>query len=227
VTSRLHHRSLSDEASEALRDMILTGELRPEQRVTQDELALALGTSTMPIREALLKLSHEGLVRASPNRSFRVVRSTREDIRDIYWIHAVLAGELAARSCRRQTEDGDLVRRLTEHHDAMVQAAARGDSAGMEAANWSFHREINLLAGAPKLLLILKAALRSVPTHFYSLVDDWAPISQRGHQAILKALRRGDAEGTRAAAMQHVTEAGELIIAHFSDGGYWSRPGSG
>lgn len=220
----LRRRSLSDEAADTLRDMILIGDLRPEQRLTQDELAASLGVSTMPVREALLKLAHEGLVEASPNRSFRIIRSTREDIQDIYWMHATLAGELAARACRRQAQDRGVLIRLREHQRAVIEAIAADDIAGMESANWNFHREINLQAGAPKLLLMLKGTLRLIPQHFYALVKAWAPLAQTGHQAILAAFEANDPEAARLAALNHVTEAGKLIIAQFTDTGYWTLP---
>lgn len=224
VGRRIHRRSLSDEVADTLRDMILVGELRPEQRVTQDELASNLGVSTMPVREALLKLAHEGLVEASPNRSFRIVRNTHEDIRDIYWMHAALAGELAARACRNQDQYPGLLDRLRTHQREMQEASTPGDTAGMEAANWNFHREINRAAGSSKLLQMLEATLRLIPQHFYARVEAWAPLSQAGHTALLAAFERGDPEGARTAAMNHVTEAGELIAGHFTDTGYWAQP---
>lgn len=222
---QLKRRSLSEEVAETLRDMIMVGELRPEQRVTQDELAGTLGVSTMPVREGLLKLAHEGLVEASPNRSFRIVRNTREDISDIYWMHAVLAGELTARACRRQDVSPQLVERLKAHEDALVAATAAGDTAAMEAANWSFHREINRAAGAPRLLLMLRSTLRHIPHHFYALVEGWPPVSRSGHEAIIAAFERHDPDAARSAAIKHVEEAGRLIVAHFSDTGYWRPPG--
>jgi DNA-binding GntR family transcriptional regulator len=215
---------LSDEVADTLRDMILAGELHPEQRITQEELAGGLGVSTMPVREALLRLAHEGMVEASPNRSFRVVRHTLEDIRDIYWMHATLSGELAARACARQDEVPGLVARLHEQHRALLDGIAAKDSARMERANWAFHREINLAAGAPRLLMILGGTLRLIPQHFYALLEGWAPASEKGHAALLGAFDRGDAEAAREAAAQHVRDAGELLIAHFSDRGYWTPP---
>jgi DNA-binding GntR family transcriptional regulator len=211
--------------AETLRDMILVGELRPGQRVTQDELAATLGVSTMPVREGLLKLAHEGLVEASPNRSFRIVRNTREDIRDIYWMHAVLAGQLTAHACMRQDSEPSLVERLKAHEAALVAATAARDTAAMEAANWSFHRQINRAAGAPRLLLMLGSTLRLIPQHFYALVEGWAPVSRSGHEAIIAAFERQDPEAARSAAIKHVEEAGRLVIAHFSDTGYWKLPG--
>jgi DNA-binding GntR family transcriptional regulator len=222
---QLKRRSLSEEVAETLRDMILVGELRPEQRVTQDELAATLGVSTMPVREGLLKLAHEGLVEASPNRSFRIVRNTREDISDIYWMHAVLAGELTARACRRQDLDPGLIERMQAQEDALAEATAARNTVAMEAANWSFHRQINRAAGAPRLLLMLRSTLRHIPHHFYTLIEDWAPVSRSGHEAIIQAFESRDPDAARSAATKHVEEAGRLVIAHFTDTGYWKPPG--
>ena len=81
-----------------LRRMILVGELPPGSRATQDELAQRLGVSTMPVRKALLRLAAEGLIEVSPRRSFRVVHTTADDIRDVYWMQARIAGQLADRA---------------------------------------------------------------------------------------------------------------------------------
>src|ERR1700721_2637172 len=95
----LEYQKMSDAVADTLQQMIVEDELKSGQRVTQDELAKMLGVSTMPVREALLKLAALGLVEASPNRSFRVVNSTKEDTRDSYWMQSVLVGELTRRAC--------------------------------------------------------------------------------------------------------------------------------
>src|SRR4051794_30349776 len=98
-------KKLTDEATSDLRRMILVGELRPGQRATQDELATLLDVSTMPVREALLRLVNEGFIETSPNRYYRVAPITKDDINDIYWMHSMLAGELTARACKNQTPE--------------------------------------------------------------------------------------------------------------------------
>src|SRR3981189_2012694 len=90
----LRYQKTSDEVADVLQQMILANRLSSGQKITKDELAKMLGVSTMPVREALLKLAAIGLVDAAPNRSFRVTNSTKEDTRDSYWMHSVLAGEL-------------------------------------------------------------------------------------------------------------------------------------
>jgi DNA-binding GntR family transcriptional regulator len=218
----LRRKRLADETADALRDMILVGELRPGVRYTQDGLAALMGVSTMPVREALLWLTHEGLVQASPNRSFRIVRITRDDIRDIYWVHSMLAGELAARAAARIDEEGLVdLRRLLE---ANLAATRRGDVAGMQATNWSFHRAINRAAESPKLALILRRTLSFIPHNFYSLLPDWRRLSEGGHRLLVASLERHNTAAAQSAAAQHVEEAGRLLIMHFSENGHWLQP---
>lgn len=218
----LKRRTLAVEVADTLREMILTGELAPDSRATQDELARMLDVSTMPVREGLLRLAAEGFVRSEPNRSFTIVRTSREDVRDIFWMHAMLAGELTARACAHA--DGPLVRVLRERAAECAQARGAGDTARMEAANWAFHEAINRAAAAPKLLVLLRATLRFIPSGFYALVREWGEASEAGHDAIVAAVEAGDAEAARAAAGQHVRAAGELLIEFFADKGYWTRP---
>jgi DNA-binding GntR family transcriptional regulator len=219
---RLQRRLLTEEVADTLRDMILVGELTPDRRFTQQELATLIGVSTMPVREALLKLSHEGLIRTSPNRSFRVVRTTREDIRDLYWVHATLAGELARRACEKS--DDAFVKELRDVFDQNLEALRRADVEVMEEVNWAFHRMINQAAEAPKLLLLLRSTLRFIPQHFYALIPEWARVSERGHARIVKAFEEGDPNAAATAASEHVYQAGELLIKHFSETGYWTAP---
>ena len=60
--------------------------------------------------------------------------------------------------------------------------------------------------------------------HFCVVVKAWAPVAQTGHRAILAAFEANDPESARLAAVTHVTEAGDLMIAQFTDAGYWMLP---
>lgn len=224
-SSRLRWRKLSDEVAATLRRMILVGELTPGSRVTQDALASRLGVSTMPVREALLRLAAEGFVEAAPNRSFTVVRTARSDIHDIYWMHAKLAGELTSRACAHA--DADLMQTLRKLSDRCQQAYEEKNAAEMEAANWAFHRAINLAADAPKLLLMLRTSLRFIPDDFYARIPGWPEASSQGHGQIVTAFEQRDPEAARAAAEAHVHQAGTFLTAYFSGTGFWTRPAGG
>jgi DNA-binding GntR family transcriptional regulator len=210
---------LSAQVTEAIRHMILVGQLSPGEVVTQDRLAELLSVSTMPVREALLRLSHEGFVESRPNRSFQVARTSREDIEDVYRTHAFLAGELTARAATR----GD--RSLVDELQVIQEAWPDADSDSLERLNWRFHRAINRAAASPKLLVFLRNTIRFIPEHFYVLLPEWRTLSGRGHRDIARAVARHDPDRARAIAERHVRDAGHLLIAHFDDTGYWSVPG--
>lgn len=219
---KLNKETLADQVADAVRGMILTGEIPPEAPVTQSEIARLLGVSTMPAREALLRLGAEGFLIASPNRSFTVRRITEQDIRDIYWMHAVLAGELTRRACERGDES--LIEELRECEAEFVEAWNQSDADAMDAANWRFHRTINKAADSPKLWMLLNATLRFIPTRFYVLVPTWADESKRGHAEILQGFERHDADAAEAAAENHVRAAGELLISSFWGSDAWMTP---
>jgi DNA-binding GntR family transcriptional regulator len=202
--------------------MILLGELRPDQRFTQQELADMIGVSTMPVREALLKLTHDGLIEATPNRSYSVVRTTVEDIRDVYWMHGTLSGELAARACEHV--DDNLIAELRSLLEQNLADLSRGDTDAAEATNWEFHRRINRLAQAPKVLLLLRTTLNFIPGGFYALIPEWSDISERGHRRIVQAFEARSPEEARSAMSEHVDEARKLLIKQFSETGYWTPP---
>lgn len=210
---------LSQQVAEAIRRMILVGGLGPGEIVTQDRLAEMLAVSTMPVREALVRLSHEGFVEARPNRSFQVARTTREDVEDVYRAHAFLAGELAARAAVRGGPA------LVTELRALQREWPVADAASLGRLNWRFHRAINRAARSPRLLLFLRNTIRFIPEEFYVLLPEWRDVSDRGHREMTRAMARHDPDRARRAAERHVEEAGRLLIARFRDTGYWSSPG--
>jgi DNA-binding GntR family transcriptional regulator len=118
-------RSLHDEITNQLRDMIVEGDLKPGQKIPEPELCGRFGVSRTPLREALKVLAAEGIVQLLPNRGAVVAKITHEEIEQIFPIMGVLealAGELA---CERITEeDLEKLRRL---HKTMIGHYRRGE----------------------------------------------------------------------------------------------------
>src|ERR1700720_3231260 len=136
ISAPIAHKSMTDQVSEKLRSMILSRQLAPGTRVTQAQLAEMLGVSTMPIREALLRLGAEGLINSSASRSFEIATVTDRGIRDVYWVHGVLAGELAARAW--DVKSDALISTLRQEHANYNAAHKAGDHDGLTDANRRF-----------------------------------------------------------------------------------------
>lgn len=221
----VNRRRLSDQVAEALREMILVGELEPAQNITQDQIASELGVSTTPVREAILRLAAQGFVRASPNRSFTVVRYTQADVEDVYWLHEILSSELTRRACDRMEDE--TLKRIRLHANDLEQAFRHGDTVAMEKANWEFHRTINLAADAPRLQFTLRATLLFIPRHFYELLPSWAERSLEYHEQIIKALDARNSDGAAEATAALVRAAKQAVMEFLSDSGYWKDTSSG
>jgi len=191
------------QAADELRDRILTGRLRPGDRLDLDSLSAEFGTSRTPIREALLELSYEGLVSITPRSGMSVVGITPRDAVDNFAILAALVGKAAEMATERITPDG-----LAELAELAAGIEGADDVVG---ANRRFHRALNRAAGSPRLLTYLRQAVRVVPGNYFELFPEQEQRARREHAALLEAMEGGDAAAARALAERHVLAAGEAL----------------
>ncbi len=190
-------------AARELRDRVLTGRLRPGDRLDLDQVAAEFGTSRTPVRDALLELSYEGLVTVTPRSAITVVGMTPEDAVDNFAVLAALAGKAAEWATSRITPA-----QLDELH--RLADAVDGDPDVVDA-NRRFHRAVNLAAGSPRLLTYLRQAVRVVPGSYFALFPEQGRRSRVEHAALLDAIGRGDAAAARTIAEAHVLDAGATL----------------
>jgi DNA-binding GntR family transcriptional regulator len=209
----VRHQSMADQVTDRIRRLILSQELQPGQRIKQAELAAMMGVSTMPVREALLRLVSEGMVIADMNRSFTVAMTTTPGgIRDIYWIHSVLAGELTSRAWDRRNDD--LIKVITAHHEKYMAAMKSGAHPELFKANWDFHAAIHRAAEAPAIALTMKNTLRYFPDFSYD-VPGWNELAADWQTGLLDQFVKGNREGARAVVGDCCRRSAELYIAAF------------
>lgn len=206
-------RQLSDEVTSYVRELIMSGRLRSGDFIRQERIAEELELSATPVREGLLSLKGEGFVQLKPRRGFVVAPLSASDIRDLFTAQALLAGELVARATVRITPDE--LRELNERHKALRAAAAADDGENVESLNHDFHRQINLIAAAPRLAWMLSISTKFAPRRFFATIPGWSTASAQDHAAILQAITDRDAEAARVAMTKHMENAGELLAANF------------
>ena len=212
IHAPIAHKSMTDQVSEKLRSMILSRQLAPGTRVTQAQLADMLGVSTMPIREALLRLGAEGLITATASRSFEIATVTDRGIRDVYWVHGVLAGELAARAW--DVKSHALIGTLRQEHANYNAAHKAGDHDGLTDANRRFHAVINSAAASPTVNVILRNTLQYFPD-FTLDVAGWRDLARSWQAELIDAFTKGDREKARQVSIENSRTAGELFILAF------------
>jgi DNA-binding GntR family transcriptional regulator len=195
----LRRTQLSDEVAGRLRAEIMSGSLKPGSFIRLDETAATLGVSITPVREALLTLRGEGMVRLEPHRGYVVLPMTRQDIEDIFWLQATIARELATSATTRITdEDIDELERLT---GTLAEAVESADSEAVVASEFAFHRAFNRVAGRTKLAWFLLHVARSMPALLYAADPGWGADAVNNHRKLIGALRGRDV----AAAVDHTT----------------------
>lgn len=202
-----------------LRGMLLRGDFQPGERISELPLVARLGVSRTPIRLALDRLAHEGLLEVSPTGGFVVRAFTIEDVWDAIETRGVLEGAAARLAAERLQHDSELnpLRELRDEMDAMIGLNGDLESfigpdidafARYLDLNEAFHSEIVTLAKSPMLrrqlaqvnsvpfaspsaLLYVKAKLPRAPQGF--------AISHEQHRAIVEAIEHR--QGTRAEAV--------------------------
>lgn len=213
----LRRTVLSADIAGIVRDQILTGELRPGDRVRLEPLAEQLAVSTMPVREALRQLSFEGLIDFHPHRGAMVGLLPREELTDVWDVHAYTAGLAAERAATRLSEA-----ELAGLADLLREFEARlGEADRLIVLNHEIHRRINRASGSRKLLLVLELANRYVPRCYYQFISAWPEISLRDHRRIIGALAGRDGAAARAVTQDHVRRGGELLLDYLEERGFW------
>ena len=207
---------LSDQVYEVLREAIVNGDLLPNARLVERELAGRLRISRTPVREAILRLDQEGYVTPLPTRGVVVRSLSVEDIDEIFGLRIVLDVYAARRAAARITPEEiaaleeicresarcvvldrpqhaqDFVVMDTEFHDCL-EKAARSSRLG------------RMTGGLRLQVLIYRVAtLHDQFQRERSLQDHWE---------IVAALKLGDADRAEQVMRRHLTEARDVVLA--------------
>ncbi|RZJ11322.1 MAG: GntR family transcriptional regulator [Rubrivivax sp.] len=198
-------RHAAPQVVEALRAAIISLELAPGQALDRGELAQSFGVSQTPVRDALIRLSEEGLV---------IVRAQ-------YTTQVSLIDVPAAREAHflRRSVEIEIARQLALGHEAAVIAdlraelarqvdfAAKKDFLGFIAADKEFHRRMYVAADLPRLWSVVGRMsghvdrLRLLHSPFAGKTESIL----RTHQAILEAIERRDVEAAQQAVRDHLS----------------------
>jgi DNA-binding GntR family transcriptional regulator len=210
-------RSSGNHAAEYIRRLIFDGQLKPGERVPQDDVAEALSFSRIPVREGLIALEREGWVTIELNRGAFVNTLDADAVRDSYELFGVVYG-LAAKRALARSEEG-FVDRLTAIEK---QLRATDDPAEMEHLAIAFHNTIVEAARSPRIKVVLRASTGLVAGNFFEEVDGSIEVEQKGTAAIVRAIRKGDGEKAAAEYLAMLRRQGELVVKTFEGRGLFS-----
>ncbi|GFI62033.1 HTH-type transcriptional repressor RspR [Clostridiales bacterium] len=197
---------LRDVVFNIIKDGILTGRLRPGERLLENQLAEELGVSRTPIREALRMLEIENLVDLIPRRGAQVKEMSEKDIMDVLEIRKVLeelASGLAAKNITKQQ-----IEELKKTHCDFVDAFDRGDSDGVLEADTRFHDIIFNSTKNDKLVQIISNISIQIYRYritYLKLLNNISVPNQQ-HLDIISALEKRDAVKARIVSREHIED---------------------
>jgi len=202
-----------------VRRQIFDGVLKQGQRVPQDAIARTLGVSRIPVREALIALEREGWVTIVPHRGAFVNPVDESAVRDQYELFALIYGFAARRAIERQGEV--LAGQLTPLQKRI--AAAGDDAEEMFRATIAFQRAVVTAANSPRLRSLLRQATSVVPGNFFELVPGSGKVEKQGAAAIMRAVKRQDADGAVQAYAEMMRKQGDLVVSLFRAKGIFDQ----
>jgi DNA-binding GntR family transcriptional regulator len=202
---------------ERLKELIYGGEFLPGDRLNEAALALRMGTSRGPIREAMKVLAGLGLVTAVPNRGVFVRQLSLREMSEVYELRALVFGYAAERACDHLSEEHR--RRFEQMLAAMDAACEAGDGTRYYEINLQFHALILAVANnrrASQAYDDYVKELHLVRRKYFNLLGNMRR-SNVEHRAIYEAIAAGNHAGARAAAEQHVLSGRTRLLSNFEE----------
>lgn len=211
---RLKRESSAEQAAAHIRRLIMSGEVTTGERLKPDEIAEELGVSRIPIREALIALDREGLVRFELNRGAYVTGLGADDIRDHYELRGLVFGLIARRAV--ETAGPDDLASMTDVAAAMRTAA---DLDTFAAHNERFIGRLFKIAASPRLTAALLVTPPILHHGFFDFVPEGRTIQEDGAARFVDALAASDPDAADAALVTMLRRQGAAVLAAFTAAG--------
>ena len=208
---RQQNQSLSQLAHEKLRHDLISGLLRPNQRLVEAELSEQLGMSRTPLRDALVRLATDGLIDRGKH-GWTVHEYTREELVAIYEIRGALEGYAARLSAVRATEEElDAIERTLELEH--VEPNQIGSDSSVDL-NIEFHAVVVRSCGN---LRLVELAERNAGFYYnFRVASTYTAYEYQqsldGHHQLLAALRAHDSEAAERVMREHITKSVNVLL---------------
>jgi DNA-binding GntR family transcriptional regulator len=209
--------NLVEQVRDALLSEIASGQLRPGERIIQEQIAQALGVSRQPVQQALLLLRNQGVLRDAAGRGLIVSPLNPDRVEHIYQIRAAIEGMACRLAAQRQAEQA------RKQGAALIEAGRKAVASGsvpkMIAADIRFHQFLYDLAGNPLIgpamdthLTYTQRAMGEVLVQDQSPRDIWDQ-----HAAILEAIGAGDPDAAEKLAREHLMQASGFMVSRLKE----------
>jgi DNA-binding GntR family transcriptional regulator len=200
-----------------LREEILSGNLKPGQKLVEKELSEKLGVSRTPLREAIRMLEVEGLVESIPNRGSRVASITIKDIINLYELRINLEGLATRKSVPYLTKE--MFKKLHDIQNQIRKAAADQQWKEVDVLNQKFHALLLSVGDNDRLLALIeqlnqigrliRISAFKIPGRANRVIEE--------HEKILTAAEAKNAELAGTLMEKHLEQARDTLLEHMKD----------
>ncbi len=206
------HQTLREKILETIREAILSGALKPGEKVAEPELAERFGISRTPIREAFRQLESEGYLTVIPRKGAVVAELSEREVEEFYAIKSVLEGYAARMAAENLTEKD--IERLEGINERLEQFAVSGDVKTFFKVHNEFHDLFIKAAGNEKLHELINQLVRKFTrSRLTSLsIEGRMHISVEEHKKLIEAFRKHDGDNADYLVKRTAAIGGKLLI---------------
>jgi len=210
-TAIIPRRSLHGELASQLRDMLMRGELKAGDKISEQALCTRFGVSRTPLREALKVLANEGLLILSPNRGASVARVSPEEVDELFPIMGAMEALAGEAACAQATDED--IATVQAMHDEMIEAYRAGDAAHYLRLNRRIHEVFFEIAGNTALTQFYQTLMvRIHAVRFIAQKSDarWREAVE-DHEAMMAALKARDGARLGSILKEHLRHKAAMV----------------
>lgn len=202
---------LASRVADKLRELIVSGQLKAGEKLTETQLAKKMGVSRFPIRSAFHILELEGLISLVPRRGAFVAEISIDEVKEIYEIKSMIEGYTANLATQNITKKEE--KRLKSILNKAKICIEKDDFEGILNTNYEFHTKIVEISKNKKLFSFYKSLILPIKKYqSYSLSPPWSPtISLEEHWKILDLICKKESSKAEQLAKEHAWKAGMRV----------------
>lgn len=204
---------LRDVVFNTLRQAILTGELKPGERLMEIHLANKLGVSRTPIREAIRKLELEGLVTMIPRRGAEVAQITEKSMNDVLEVRRAVDALCVELACERISDEA--LESLKAACDDFAEQVKTKDVKKIAQADVALHNIIVEATGNQRLISLVNTLSEQMYRYRFEYIKDFSQHESliEEHRVIYESIVKKDKKTAADAAKLHIDNQKKAIIA--------------
>ena len=206
------HLTLREKILETIRDAIMTGALKPGEKVAEPDLAERFGISRTPIREAFRQLESEGYLTVIPRKGAVVTSFSPRDVEEFYAIKSILEGYAARRACEKLSSKD--IEKLRTINDRLRHMADDGDVKHFFRIHNDFHELFLRAADNEKLYELITNLVRKFQRLRYASLSlpGRMKISVEEHDKIIEAFLKRDADKAETLVRKNAEYGGKVLM---------------